>query len=107
MYPQSTQAASELAWLYATTQGIDESHRGEAIDLAQSALDMEPKSGEFWDALAAAHAANGEFKLAAKEARQAEVLAESPEERAEFKRHRKTFEKGKMVTGLSRPALKL
>lgn len=99
MYPQSTQAASELAWLYATTQDIDESHRGEAIELAQSALDMEPKCGEFWDALAAAHAAIGEFKLAAKEARQAEILAESSEERAEFKVHRKTFEKGKMITG--------
>jgi hypothetical protein len=99
MYPQSTQAASELAWLYATAEGIDESHRAQAIELAQSALDMEPKCGEFWDALAAAHGAIGEFKLAAKEARQAEILAESSEERAEFKRHRKTFEKGKMVTG--------
>jgi tetratricopeptide (TPR) repeat protein len=99
LYPQSTQAASELAWLYATTDGIDLRHRIEAIDLAQGALDYEPRCGEFWDALAASHAGVGEFKLAAKEAQRAEFLAESPEERAEFKRHRKAFEKEKRVNG--------
>lgn len=103
LYPQSTQAASELAWLYATTEGVEFEHRMEAVDLAEWALDYEPKCGEFWDALAAAHAGVGEFKQAAEEARKAEFLAESAEERAEFKRHRKVFEKGKMVNGARIP----
>ena len=96
LYPQSTQVASELAWLYATAQGVDLMHRKLAIDLAQSVVDLEPKCGDFWDSLAAAHAANGNFKQATKEARQAEILAESPDDRAEFKMHRKAFEKSEM-----------
>jgi hypothetical protein len=103
LYPQSTQAASELAWLYATTDGIDAEHHFEAIDLAEEALAYEPKCGEFWDSLAAAHASIGEFKRAAEEAKKAEYLAETPEERQQFKQHRKAFEKEKMVNGARIP----
>jgi tetratricopeptide (TPR) repeat protein len=92
LYPQSTQARSELAWLYATAPGVDAARRAEAIALAKSALDLEPECATFWDASAAAHAANGDFTRAAKEARKAEDLAETPEDRAQFKDHRKSFE---------------
>src|SRR5258706_14871155 len=98
LYPQSTQARSDLAWLYATAACVDERHRKESLSLAQSALDLEPQCAMFWDSIAAAHAANGDFKRAAKEAGKAEGIAESPEDRAEFKAHRRSFEAGKMPT---------
>jgi tetratricopeptide (TPR) repeat protein len=96
LYPQSTQAGSELAWLYATAEGVDERHRKQAVELAQSAVDLEPQCGDFWDSLAAAHAANGAYKQAVKDARKAESFAETDADRAEFKSHRKAFEKGAM-----------
>lgn len=99
LYPQSTQAASELAWLYATTDGIEIEDRFDAVDLAKFALEYEPKCGEFWDSLAAVHAALGQFKQAAEEARKAQFLAESAEERAQFKQHRKAYENEKTVNG--------
>lgn len=96
LYPQSTQTRSELAWLYATAEGVNAERRKEAVDLAQAAVDMEPQCGDFWDSLAVAHAANGDFELAAKEARQAEVFAATRQDRVEFKSRRKAFEKGEM-----------
>jgi hypothetical protein len=96
LYPQSTQAASELAWLYATTAGVAEGKRKGSLTLAQMALDLEPQCASFWDASAAAHAANGDFTRAAKDARKAEDFAESPDDRSLFKDHRKAFERGKM-----------
>ena len=50
----------------------------------------------FWDASAAAHAANGDFPRAAKEARKAENLADNPEDRSLFKDHRNAFKAGEM-----------
>src|SRR5258706_2690626 len=96
LYPQSTQARSELAWLYATAAGVDEAQRKESLSLAKSALDLEPQCASFWDSSAAAHAANGDFNRAAKEARKAEYLADTPEDRAQFKGHRKAFERGEI-----------
>jgi hypothetical protein len=96
LYPQSTQATSELAWLYATTTGVDESKRKASLKLAQSALELEPQCANFWDASAAAHAANGDFPRAAKEARKAENLADNPEDRSLFKDHRNAFKAGEM-----------
>lgn len=96
LYPQSTQAASELAWLYATVAGVDETKRKAALKLAQSALDLEPQCANFWDSSAAAHAANGDFAHAARDARKAQDFADNPEDRAVFKNHRKAFERGEM-----------
>ncbi|MDB5323213.1 MAG: hypothetical protein JWN40_4844 [Phycisphaerales bacterium] len=98
LYPQSTQARSELAWLYATAAGVDPAQRKESLSLAQSALDLEPQCAMFWDSSAAAHAANGDFNRAAKEAAKAEDLAGTPEDRAQFRDHRKSFEGGAMPT---------
>jgi tetratricopeptide (TPR) repeat protein len=96
MYPQSTQAAAELAWLYATAADVLADKRKSSIALAQSALDLEPRCGDFWDSLAAAHAANGDFKEAIRCGERAERYAETSEERATFKAHRKAFERGQM-----------
>jgi tetratricopeptide (TPR) repeat protein len=96
LYPQSTQARSELAWLYATAAGVDDSRRKRAIELAQAAVDLEPKCADFWDSLAAAHAAEGHFDRAVEDARKAESFAESDEDRGEFKSHRRAFERRRM-----------
>jgi hypothetical protein len=96
LYPQSTQATSELAWLYATAAGVDETRRKASLKLAQSALELEPQCANFWDSSAAAHAANGDFARAAKDARKAEDLADNPEDRELFRDHRKAFERGEM-----------
>jgi tetratricopeptide (TPR) repeat protein len=99
LYPQATQVAAELAWLYATAVGVDEAKRKSAVGLAQSALDLEPKCGDFWDSLAAAQAANGDFKAAVRSAEKAERYAESSEDRATFKAHRVALERGLLPTG--------
>jgi tetratricopeptide (TPR) repeat protein len=96
LYPQSTQARSELAWLYATVPGVDAARRKAAIDLAKSAVDLEPKVGDFWDSLAAAHAANGDFKRAVACASRAEKLADNDEARGEYRERRKAYERGQM-----------
>jgi tetratricopeptide (TPR) repeat protein len=96
LYPQSTQAKSELAWLYATVPGIDAARRKAAIELAKSAVDLEPKVGDFWDSLAAAHAANGDFKRAVTCASKAEKLADNDEARGEYRERRKAYERGQM-----------
>jgi tetratricopeptide (TPR) repeat protein len=98
LYPQSTQAKSELAWLYATADGVDPARRKSAIALAQSAVDLEPACGDFWDSLAAAHAANGDFKKAVKCESKAEKLADSPEARADYTDRRKSYERHQMPT---------
>jgi hypothetical protein len=103
LYPQSTQARSELAWLYATAAGVDPAQRKESLSLAQSALDLEPQCAMFWDSSAAAHAANGDFKRAAKEAAKAEDLAATPEDRAQFRDHRKSFEAGAIPATAGHP----
>jgi len=96
LYPQSTQAKSELAWLYATVPGVDVARRKMAIELAKSAVDLEPKVGDFWDSLAAAHAANGDFKWAVSCASKAEKLADNDEARGEYRERRKAYERGQM-----------
>jgi tetratricopeptide (TPR) repeat protein len=96
LYPQSTQAKSELAWLYATVPGVDAARRKAAIDLAKSAVDLEPKVGDFWDSLAASHAANGDFKRAVTCASKAEKLADNDEARGEYRERRKAYERGQM-----------
>jgi hypothetical protein len=96
LYPQSTQAKGELAWLYATADGVDPGKRKAAIGLAQSAVDLEPSCGDFWDSLAAAHAANGDFKKAVKCAAKAEKLADTDDSRAEYAERRKAYERGQM-----------
>ena len=96
LYPQCTMLKSDLAWLYATAEGVPEAKRKAAIELAKSAVDLEPETGDFWDTLATAHAANGDFEGAVKFAEKAERFAETPADRGEFKAHRKAFEKGEM-----------
>jgi tetratricopeptide (TPR) repeat protein len=96
LYPQSTQVKSELAWLYATAADVPGELRRQSIELAEAALALEPECGDFWDSLAAAHGANGEFDQAVKCARKAERFAEGADERAEFRAHRKAIEKGRM-----------
>jgi tetratricopeptide (TPR) repeat protein len=96
LYPQSTQVRAELAWLYATAAGVSADRRREAVGLAQGAVELEPECGDFWDSLAAAHGANGDFERAVTCARRAEKLAEGEEERAEFRAHRKALERGRV-----------
>jgi hypothetical protein len=96
LYPQCTMLKSDLAWLYATAAGVDAARRKQALGLAQEAVALEPDNGDFWDTLAAAHAADGDFDRAVRHAEKAERLAESPDDRAEFRAHRKAYEKGRM-----------
>jgi tetratricopeptide (TPR) repeat protein len=97
LYPQSTQAKSNLAWRYAVTPNLTADKRRKALELAQAAVDLEPDCGDFWDSLAGAYAANGDFKRATEYAAQAEMLTSDPEKRGEYRAHRKSFEQGKMV----------
>jgi hypothetical protein len=103
LYPQSTQAKSELAYLYATTPGVDDKRRRSAVAMAQEAVDLEPQCGDFWDSLAAAEAANADFKRAVKSAAKAERLAETDEDRAEFRQRRKAYERGEMPVARREP----
>jgi tetratricopeptide (TPR) repeat protein len=96
LIPQSTQAKSDLAWLYATTRDVSPDKRRRAIQLAQAAIDLEPKCGDFWDTLAVAHAATGDFKQAVHCADKAVLYAPSSEDRSEYRSRRRAFEKGKM-----------
>ncbi len=96
LYSQSTQVKAELAWLYATADCATVEQRKSSVKLAQAALDLEPTCAEFWDALAAAHGANGDFESAVKEAGKAMKYAETDKDRGEFKAHRAAYEKGKM-----------
>jgi tetratricopeptide (TPR) repeat protein len=97
LYPQSTQVRGELAWLYATVDGVDAARRRRAVALAQSAVDLEPECGDFWDSLAAVRAADGDFEGAARDARKAEEFADGPEWRGEFRSRRKGYERALMV----------
>ena len=96
LIPQSTQGKSDLAWLYATTKGVSELKRHEALKLAAAAVELEPKCGDFWDTLAVAHAANGDFKRALTAADKAVLYAASWEDRAEYRARRRDFEKRRM-----------
>lgn len=96
LYPQSTQVKSELAWVYATAAGVPAERRREAVGLAKAAVELEPECGDFWDSLAAAQGANGDFDSAVTCARRAEKFAEDGEQRAEFRAHRKLLERGRV-----------
>jgi tetratricopeptide (TPR) repeat protein len=96
LVPQSTQAKSDLAWLYATSGDASAAELREALELATVAADMEPKCGDFWDTLAMVHAANGEFKEAVHCADKAVQFALTSEDRAEFRARRRDFAKGRM-----------
>jgi tetratricopeptide (TPR) repeat protein len=104
LYPQATQVWGDLAWLYATAANVDAVHRKEALDLARAALKLEPKFADFHDSLAAAYAANGDFKKAVAASLKAEQYAETPDERDEFRAHRKCFERGVMPRAARAPA---
>jgi hypothetical protein len=93
LIPQSTQAKSDLAWLYATAEGVSPEKRQQALKLAQAALDLEPRCGDFWDTLAVAHAANGDFKKALSASDKAVLYALTWEARAEYRARRRDFEK--------------
>jgi len=69
----------------------------------QSAVDLEPACGDFWDSLAAAYGANADFKRAVKCAAKAEKLADNPDARADYADRRKAFEKGQMPSAKREP----
>jgi hypothetical protein len=96
LMPQSTQARSDLAWLYATGKDVPADKRQDSVKLARAAVDLEPRCGDFWDTLAVAHAANGDFKEAVRCADKAVLFAHSWEDRSEYRARRRDFEKGKM-----------
>ena len=102
-YPQSTQVQAELAYLYATTPGVDEARRRSAVALAQAAVDLEPECGDFWDSLAAAQAANGDFTRAAKSAIKAERFAETEADRGDYRQRRRAYQRGEMPDAKREP----
>ena len=96
LIPQSTQAKSDLAWLYATASDVSPEKRQQALKLAQTALDLEPRCGDFWDTLAVAHAANGDFKKALSASDKAVLYALTWADRAEYRARRRDFENRRM-----------
>lgn len=61
----SAPIANALAWCLATSPESDEKARKEAIELAQRVCKLEPTDvPSYWDTLATAHAANGDFDRA-------------------------------------------
>jgi tetratricopeptide (TPR) repeat protein len=96
LYPQSTQAKGELAWLYATAAGVDVGKRKAAIGLAKAAVDLEPQCGDFWNSLAAAYAANGDFRRATRSEERAEDFAETEEDAADYHARRKAYQRGEI-----------
>jgi tetratricopeptide (TPR) repeat protein len=96
LIPQSTQAKSDLAWLYATAKDVSAQKRGAALKLASAAVELEPRCGDFWDTLAVVHAANGDFRKALQCADKAVLFALTWEDRAEYRARRRDFERGRM-----------
>lgn len=75
--PENHQLARDLAWLLATTPGLAQSDRSEAVRLARQAVAMNArKSPALLDTLAAALAASGQFEEAIRTCRRAIELAE-------------------------------
>jgi len=81
--------------LYATTPGLDGARRAESLALATQAVGLQPECGDFWDSLAAARAARGDFAQAVANARRAEELAVGEPDRGEYRRRRKAYEHGR------------
>ena len=73
--PESSAAATELAWILATSPEPELRDPAEALRLAESALRTGPPSALALDALAAACAASGRFDAAAEQAQRALALA--------------------------------
>jgi tetratricopeptide (TPR) repeat protein len=96
LVPQSTQAKSDLAWLYATSGDASAAELREALELASVAADMEPRCGDFWDTLAMVHAASGDFNKAVHCADKAVQFALNGEDRAEFRARRRDFARGRL-----------
>jgi tetratricopeptide (TPR) repeat protein len=96
LYPQSTQIKNELAFLYATMDQTKDK-RAEALAMAEEITKLEPEVGDYWDTLATAHAAKGDFAKAIKLEEKAMKFAEDSEELAEFRARMKEFEQGKVV----------
>jgi tetratricopeptide (TPR) repeat protein len=75
LQPELAVAATELAWILATSPEASVRDPDEAIRLAEAALAAEPPRAAGLDALAAAYAAAGRFDAAAAKAREAARLA--------------------------------
>ncbi len=63
--PESVAIANALAWGLATNPASDEKAKKEAVELAERVCKQEPTDvPSYWDTLATAHAANGNFDRA-------------------------------------------
>lgn len=90
-YPQSLAIKADLAWLYATMEGdaATAAHRHKlALELASLVTELEPACGTFWDSLAAAQAAEGDFVAARASIDRAIARADTPRHREEYRSHR-------------------
>jgi len=62
--PRNAGAANELAWLLATCPNAKLRAPAEAVELAEKAVQLAPKDGNFWQTLGVAHYRAGDCKAA-------------------------------------------
>lgn len=95
LYARCPGTRNDFAWLLLTGPGLSDEQRHAALDHALAAVADEPNDGHCHDTLAAAYAQAGEFEKAVEAAKEAIELADSPGDRAEFKRRKRLYEDGK------------
>src|SRR5262249_39135863 len=64
VFPGSAAAHNTLAWLLATCPDVGVRDPGRAVELAQQAIALAPKTGEFWNTLGVAHYRAGHWQQA-------------------------------------------